>query len=187
MSVLRAGLLHQLLAPRVAPYFEAASSLVSQHFDVFLFTSKDEAQFVLHNIATEFLCQTPNRFDLPASVADIGVLNKNGRGKPLLYVSDVLLPRGSGFVELKVPPVLELLPSLSQIVSQVLNHLGLSQFIDAFDGRRMSQLREILRLEVCRSLLMWWFRLRTWRAHKETTRPLIKCSQILLQRFDKMR
>jgi hypothetical protein len=63
---------------------------------------------------------------------------------PTIYVCRGTNLRGCGAIAFELPGLESLLPSAANMVITLLESAGLERFIDAFDGRKMSQLKKIL-------------------------------------------
>lgn len=63
--------------------------------------------------------------------------------KPVLYLCVGQIPSGLISVRFSLPSMKSLLPSVSTIVTSVLESMCLERYIDSFDGRTMSSLRRI--------------------------------------------
>lgn len=69
---------------------------------------------------------------------------EGGPQRPTIYVCHGANLRGCGAIAFELPTLQSLLPSAANMVITLLESSGLERFIDAFDGRKMSQLKKIL-------------------------------------------
>lgn len=70
--------------------------------------------------------------------------DEGGPQLPTIYVCHGASLRGCGAIAFELPGLESLLPSAANMVITLLESAGLERFIDAFDGRKMSQLKKIL-------------------------------------------
>ncbi len=145
MSVVRFGLLQEIMAPKIMPEIDAILDDVRSNFDVAVLLHNDESRDVFKTLITE-RAQTPSsEFVLATSVAEVKELARRSQRKCIVYVSEESLPAGAGFMVRQMPPMPTFLPSLSLIVSYALREFRQESFIDVFDGKRMVHLKEVLR------------------------------------------
>lgn len=140
-----------VLRPKYEKEFHLWKAAIQQHFDISIICESRDvtrlvAEFLQNKLKLEGLDEKARliEFDASTPMATLEPLPEPRDSRSHIYVTCCEPPKGSGTINFKLPRLEELLPSATSMVRILLELTSLDRFLDAFDGKRMTQLKTIL-------------------------------------------
>ena len=157
MNVNRKNLISTIIRKKIYEEITQILSISRQGFDVFAQVEFSEVQDLLLELLNDELKINPREFKL--IYVKNGVMKCNDDWEeaecfmPTLLVGEARVDSGFGFVRYNVRTPDQLIGNVAAAVEMILEYYRLELYIDVFDAKKLSRLKQIARVQGIRALI----------------------------------
>ena len=157
MIASRAKLIASIVKKKLYEEVDQILAISRQGFDVFAQVEFPEVKSLLVQLLEEELKINSREFRLYACPEDQRIedvlFDEDEHFMPTVMVGEHKIDSGYGFVHYQVRSPDQLLGNVAAAIEMILDHFNLEFYIDVFDAKKLSRLKQIARVQGVRSLI----------------------------------
>ena len=158
MAISRNKLIANIIRKKLYEEVEQILLISKQGFDVYAQVEFPEIKFVLIELLEQELNINPRAFKIAKHIEDLEFDNSANNDDDTIFIPTVLvadLPSsiGLGLVQYKIKQPDHLIGNVAQAIEQILDYFSLTFYLDVFDAKKLSRLKQIAKFQGIRALI----------------------------------